>query len=107
MFDDDSYPIYRRRDNGAFTYRKIKKGNRMVELKRNNCHVAPYNPYLLLKYKCHLNVEFVGAVKSVQYIYKYIYKGHDAAELKIVGDEECIIYDETSRHIDGRYVSFF
>ena len=75
--------------------------------KRDNRHVAPYNPYLLLKYKCHLNVEYVGAVKSVKYIYKYIYKGHDAAMLKVIGDEEKIVYDETASHVDGRYVSYF
>uniref|UniRef100_A0AC34GCW3 Uncharacterized protein n=1 Tax=Panagrolaimus sp. ES5 TaxID=591445 RepID=A0AC34GCW3_9BILA len=28
-----------------------------------NRHVIPYNAYLLLKYQCHANLEFVGSQK--------------------------------------------
>lgn len=41
-------------------------------------YVVPYNPALLLKYQCHLNVESVHTLKAVKYIFKYITKvGND------------------------------
>ncbi|XP_073129973.1 uncharacterized protein [Henckelia pumila] len=45
----DGYPIYRRRENGFF-----------VEVRGcplNSQWVVPYNPYLLYRYDCHINVE--------------------------------------------------
>ena len=39
--------------------------------------VVPYNPYLLKKYQCHINVEVVATFNLMAYLYKYIYKGHD------------------------------
>ena len=49
----------------------------------NNSWVVPYNPYLLLKYNAHINVELCSTVKSVKYLYKYIYKGYDCANVQI------------------------
>ncbi|KAL5565200.1 hypothetical protein UlMin_028364 [Ulmus minor] len=43
----------------------------------DNQWVVPYNPYLLAKFNCHINVEICSTVKAVKYLYKYIYKGHD------------------------------
>ncbi|XP_021761770.1 uncharacterized protein LOC110726598 [Chenopodium quinoa] len=45
----DGYPVYRRRPTGE----KVKV--RRAEL--NNQWVVPYNPYLLLMFDCHINVE--------------------------------------------------
>ena len=42
--------------------------------------MVPYNPFLLLKYNAHINVELCSTVKSVKYLYKYIYKGYDCAD---------------------------
>ncbi|KAI8524357.1 hypothetical protein RHMOL_Rhmol13G0144400 [Rhododendron molle] len=39
--------------------------------------VVPYNLYLPRKYNSHINVEVCAGIKSVKYIHKYIYKGHD------------------------------
>ena len=63
------YPVYRRRDNG----RTIKKGKFIID----NRWVVPYNPYLCQKYDCHINVEICSSIRSVKYLYKYVYKGHD------------------------------
>ena len=49
----------------------------------------PYNPEFLLYFDCHINVVVISNVKSVNYIQKYIYKGHDAASI-ILSDEKSI-----------------
>uniref|UniRef100_A0A2S2QZL5 Uncharacterized protein n=1 Tax=Sipha flava TaxID=143950 RepID=A0A2S2QZL5_9HEMI len=55
------YPAYRRRDDG----RAALVRNRELF----NDSVVPYNPYLLLKYNAHINVEVCSTVKSVKYLY--------------------------------------
>ena len=45
----DRYLIYRRRANGFSV--KIKK--KIID----NRWIAPYNPYLLTRYNCHINVK--------------------------------------------------
>ena len=36
----------------------------------------PYNPYLLLKYDCHINVEMVAnSGQALRYLFAYIHKG--------------------------------
>lgn len=66
---DDSYPHYRRRNDGStVTVRGCKLDNRWV---------VPYSPYLLALFDCHMNVEICSTVRLVKYIYLYIYKGHD------------------------------
>ena len=41
----------------------------------DDSRVIPYNPYLLLKYGCHINVEYVFGQKACKYIFKYLLKG--------------------------------
>lgn len=71
----------------------------------DNRFVVPYNPYLLAKFNCHINVEVCTTVKSVKYIYKYVYKGYDSATIEI-GDESNAInaIDEITNFVSGRYV---
>jgi len=38
-------------------------------------YVVPFNPYLMLKYQGHLNVEICTSVACFKYLYKYIFKG--------------------------------
>jgi hypothetical protein len=40
-----------------------------------NDRVVPYNPYLLLKYDCHLNVLIATSVSCIGYLFKYLHKG--------------------------------
>jgi hypothetical protein len=67
----DSYPVYRRRDDGqVIEVRNAKLDNRWV---------VPFIPSLLMLYNCHINVEIYSSIKEVKYLYKYIYKGPDEA----------------------------
>ncbi len=45
----------------------------------DNRWVVPYNPYLTMQYKCHINDEVCSSITVVKYLYKYVYKGHDYA----------------------------
>jgi hypothetical protein len=57
----DSYPIYRRRDDGQVVeVRNSKLDNRWV---------IPFNPSLLMLYNCHINIEICSSIKVVKYIY--------------------------------------
>jgi hypothetical protein len=63
----DSYQVYRRRDDGQVVeVRNAKLDNRWV---------VPFNHSLLMLYNCHINVEICSSIKTVKYLYKYIYKG--------------------------------
>ena len=48
-----------------------------------NRQVVPYNTYLLKKYRAYINTEIYGSIKSVFYLYKYIYKGPDRANITV------------------------
>ncbi|PWZ15112.1 hypothetical protein Zm00014a_013038 [Zea mays] len=94
----DSYPVYRRRDDGR------KEKVRGFEL--DNRWVVPYNPYLLRLFNCHINVEACGSIKAVKYLFKYIYKGHDRASVVMrdasKADDDV---DEIKQYRDARWVT--
>lgn len=82
---NDSFPIYKRPENG----RVVRVGRHDLD----NRWVLPYNPYLLLKYDCHINVEICAAIACVKYLYKYVYKGPDRVSFGVTtrpygGDDE-------------------
>jgi hypothetical protein len=67
---------------------------------------VPHNRFLLLKYNGHINDEVCTSLKAVKYIYKYIYKGFDCANIVMGnGDNQRIIHDEIATYLDARYVS--
>lgn len=72
---DGGYPTYRRPDNGI---EALVRGHQV-----SNEFVVAYNPYLLAKYDAHINVEVCSTVKSVKYLYKYVFKGHDMATVEV------------------------
>nr|XP_042898735.1 uncharacterized protein LOC122269477 [Parasteatoda tepidariorum] len=71
----------------------------------DNRFIVPYNPYLLAKFVCHINIEVCSTVQSIKYIYKYVYKGYDCATLQFSKKSEGVaVYDEIDSFLNGRYV---
>jgi len=72
--------------------------------------VVPYNPYLSLLFNCHINMEVCTSVAIVKYLYKYVYKGHDRAQVDVAAPDgaaptEPRMRDEIKIYQDGWYVS--
>jgi len=61
-------------------------------------YIVPYNPYLILKYNCHINVEVCASMKAVKYLFKYIYKGHDCSHVEFSTEDK----DEITKFLDTR-----
>ncbi|KAL4365824.1 hypothetical protein AHAS_Ahas07G0144700 [Arachis hypogaea] len=64
--DSAGFPKYKWSDNGRSTTK------RNVNL--NNRFIVPYNATLLLKYGCHINVEYTCQTSAIKYLFKYIHK---------------------------------
>ncbi|XP_016443950.1 uncharacterized protein LOC107769255 [Nicotiana tabacum] len=93
----NSYPIYRRRNTG----KKVKIRGHLLD----NAWVVPYNPYLLYKFNCHINIEICSDIKVVKYIYKYICKGHDKIAFHIYANDTNVEIDEIKEYQSARWVS--
>ncbi|XP_027768140.1 uncharacterized protein LOC107002396 isoform X1 [Solanum pennellii] len=93
----NSYPIYRRRNTGKV----VKIRGHFLD----NLWVVPYNPYLLCKFNCHINVEICSDIKVVKYIYKYICKGHDKIAFHIQTNDVNVEIDEIKEYQSARWVS--
>lgn len=96
-FDKHCYHLYHRRMTQARV--QIKGFN------LDNGWVVPYNPHLLMKYDCHVNLEVCATVKSVKYIYKYIYKGHDRIGLNLSSESNIDRVDEIKQYQNARWFS--
>src|ERR1044072_1930719 len=74
-FDNDGFPVYRRRKNSICINRKgIDLDNRFV---------VPYNPSLLMKYQAHINIEYCNKSNCIKYLFKYITKGVDRVTMSM------------------------
>ncbi len=99
LSEDYSYPIYRRRNNGR-TFQNEQTG-----VVYDNPHVAPYNPFLSLKYNCHINMEVCSSITVVKYMCQYVYKGDTRAIVSVSADEGTNqVHDEVREYQDGRYI---
>ncbi|WP_416879511.1 AAA family ATPase [Litorimonas sp.] len=100
---ENNFPVYRRRhpDHGG---RKIdiqrRRGGPVFEV--DNRDIVPYNPLLLLRYNCHINVESCLSPMAAKYLYKYITKGHDRSMVRteVEGEQR----DEIQEYEDLRSV---
>ena len=93
---NDSYPIYRRRDNDLHIQSDLNENASL-----DNRWVVPFNPWLLKKYDCHINVEVCCSIKSVKYLYKYVYKGPDRVTFQVRPEDN---QDEIRNYVDARWV---
>ena len=67
--ESNSHPVYRRRstEQGGAT---IEINNALID----NRWIVPYNPFLLLKFQCHINVEVCSSALAAKYLSMYITK---------------------------------
>ena len=102
IVNQDDYPIYKRRNDGKYIDRN--------GVALDNRYVVPYNPYLLLKYQAHLNIEWCHQSMFIKYLLKYINKGYDRITAALVpvenedGTTEQSV-NEIKHYLDGRYIS--
>jgi len=101
IIDEDGYPCYRRRDKRIFI---LKNG-----IKLDNRNVVLYSPLLLLRYQAHVNTEYCNKSNSIKYLFKYVNKDPDRANLKITNPHkdstETPVIDEIKQYYDCRYIS--
>lgn len=95
---EGGYPVYRRRN---MPDRVIFRNGGTVTV--DNRFVVPHNLYLCAKYQAHINVEICTSFNSIKYVYKYIYKGNDRAQVFVEGQDDN--GDEIKSFLDSRYVS--
>ena len=94
------------KEGGYAKYRR--RPGQLIEGKYwSNQWVVPYNPYLLRKYQAHINVEVCASMKSVAYLFKYIYKGPDHADIAVTrsADQDDSVDDPRARYrqpVDAR-----
>jgi hypothetical protein len=103
---EDGYIRYKRPNNGEFVE---KDGTRL-----SNCFVVPFSPYLLQRFKCHINVERCNSLQGIKYLYKYVYKGYDKCDMSLAyvskkdaehgARAEQFTVDEIQKHLDYRFV---
>ena len=88
--EGDYYVSYRRRspENGGEFEGRIRKskvtGTTRIIL--DNSWIVPHSPYLLRKFRPHMNVELsISRVGSVKYLFRYVCNGSDRVNVEIVG----------------------
>jgi len=102
VMDVNGYPIYLRRDTGRTI---LVHG---VEL--DNRWVVPHNVYLSTKYDAHINIEVCNNIRVVKYLFKYVYKGHDRANVEISCQNDnatkgnVVKANEIKKYLDYHYV---
>ena len=97
VIPNNAPPQYQRPDDGTTVTKRVNGR----DLHLGNNWVVPYNPYLIQKFNCHINMEYCTSHRAVKYLYKYIFKGHDLANVVIHEQQG---YNEIDHYIRGRYV---
>ncbi|SGY54089.1 BQ5605_C006g03838 [Microbotryum silenes-dioicae] len=95
--EDGGYPHYR----CCAIHQYVKFPGTAQEEVYTDANIVPTNPFLASKYNCHVNVEIASGVAAIKYLYKYIYKGHDATSFTI---NEPGAQDKITDFLDAQYV---
>ncbi|XP_072084306.1 uncharacterized protein [Arachis hypogaea] len=74
----------------------------------DNRNVVPYNVYLLMSYKVHVNVEYCKKSNAIKYLFKYVNKGPDRVAVGVTKEasrrEDVQVIDEIKQFYDCRYL---
>ncbi|XP_072074090.1 uncharacterized protein [Arachis hypogaea] len=101
LIDKAGFSKYKRANNGRTVTKK--------ECVLDNKFIVPYNPKFLLKFGCHINIEYTCQTSSIKYLFKYVHKGNDRVTTTLynTGDslEATQVVDETRNYYDCRYIS--
>lgn len=78
----------------------------------DNRYVVPHNVELLVKYGCHINVEYCNQGSLIKYLFSYINKGHDRPIVVLEGPNRTRSFismlhheNEIKEYINCRYIS--
>ncbi|KAF5793897.1 putative DNA helicase [Helianthus annuus] len=103
---NDGWPCYKRPNNS----RTVRVGSQDIRL--DNRYVVPYNRDLLVKYGCHINVEWCNQGMLVKYLFTYLNKGPDRATAVLEGPNSRTSFasllrneNEIEEYINCRYIS--
>jgi hypothetical protein len=100
QLSNDGYPLYRRRDNGQSFMKMSRVDPNKPPFRYTNQWVVPHNLHVCYRYNAHVNLQAAQSIMSPKYLFKYITKGHDKANAKILNED-----DEIERHLQCRYIS--
>ena len=99
-------------DTRRVQYRRRKNGRKALKdgVAYDNRSVVPHNIYLLLRYKCHINVEFVkSTLRGFKYMCVYVNKSPDSAYVSLIDKNrrskaKNIEWDEIEHYKQMRYL---
>ena len=94
--DGDGHVLYGHRNDGRYVEKRIH--GQIFRL--DNWWIVPYNPYLVGRFNCHINVEVCSLVKIIKYFHKYIFKDLDCGVL-----ETYEFVNEIKDFLEGRHVA--
>jgi PIF1-like helicase/Helitron helicase-like domain at N-terminus/Helicase len=92
VIQENGYPLYKRNNLETTQVRGALLDSKWV---------VPHNPFLLLRFNAHINVESCFGPSGLKYIFKYIYKGNDEAEVQLTNGEG---FNEVENYIQARYI---
>ena len=72
-------------------------------------YIVPYNPWFLVYFGAHINVEFAASSHCITYLYKYLFKGSRGERVRFQfnnnNPEEPAHVDETKEYWEGKITS--
>lgn len=77
--DDNGYPQYRCSSPGNEFWKTGIRSKRLI----SNAWIVPHNLWLSTKFNAHINVEVCSTFQVVKYLFKYVYKGGDKAQISV------------------------
>ena len=95
--EETSHPLYQRHSQEEDGGSVVKDGKNI-----DNSVVVPYNPFLSLRYNCHINVEICISPLASKYLYKYVIKGPDRAMVSadVIGNDTAPVRDAIQDYED-------